>query len=137
MVSVRGKRYASSGKNGKACKRTRVIPFQCPDTACDLSCGCEWLRMRQTESPQVAIHAAKCTKSDGGSRDSANMTSKLGVSFHSDKKRECKGMGKRIYGIISFACRIPHPHADYAYRLYGILDLVFDIHIIMSYFQHI
>ena len=31
----------------------------CPDTACDLSCGCEWLRMRQTESLQVAIHAAK------------------------------------------------------------------------------
>ena len=31
----------------------------CPDTACDLSCGCEWLRMRQTESLHVAIHAAK------------------------------------------------------------------------------
>ena len=31
----------------------------CPDTACDLSCGCEWLHMRQTESLQVAIHAAK------------------------------------------------------------------------------
>ena len=31
------------------------------------SCGYEWLRMRQTESLQVAIHAAKGTKSDGGS----------------------------------------------------------------------
>ena len=57
-VSISGMRYALSGKNGKACKRTRVIPL-CPDTACDLSCGCEWLRMRQTESLQVAIHAAK------------------------------------------------------------------------------
>ena len=64
-VSVSGMRYALSGKNGKACKRTRVIP--CPDTACDLLCGCEWQRMRQTESLHVAIHAAKGTKSDGGS----------------------------------------------------------------------
>ena len=46
-----------------------------------------------------------------------NMTSELGVSFHSDKKRECKRMGKRIYGIRSFAYRIPHPHAATASRL--------------------
>ena len=26
-------------------------------------------------------------------RESVNMTSELGVSFHSDKKRECKRMG--------------------------------------------
>ena len=39
----------------------------CQDTALDLSCGCEWLRMRQTESLQVAIHTAKVTKSDDGS----------------------------------------------------------------------
>ena len=39
----------------------------CPDTACDLSCGCEWLHMRQTESLQVAIHGAKGTTSDGAS----------------------------------------------------------------------
>ena len=39
----------------------------CPDTACDLSCGCEWLHMRQTELLQVAIRAAKGTESDGGS----------------------------------------------------------------------
>ena len=59
----------------------------CPDTACDLSCGCERLRMRQTESLHVG------TKSDGGSwGKSVNMTSELGVSFHSDKKRECKRM---------------------------------------------
>ena len=32
-----------------------------------LACGCEWLRMRQTESLHVAIHAAKGTQSDGGS----------------------------------------------------------------------
>ena len=38
-----------------------------PDTACDVSCGCDCLRMRQTESLQVPIHAAKGTKSDGGS----------------------------------------------------------------------
>ena len=48
---------------------------------------------------------------------SVNMTSELGVSFHSDKKRECKRMGKRIYGIRSFAYRIPHPHAATASRL--------------------
>ena len=38
-----------------------------PDTACDLSCGCEWLRMRQTESLHVAIQAQKGTQLDGGS----------------------------------------------------------------------
>ena len=48
---------------------------------------------------------------------SVNMTSKLGVSFHSDKKRECKRMGKRIYGIRPYAYRIPHPHAAAACRL--------------------
>ena len=106
---IRGKRkwHALSGKNGKACKRTRVIPYRptavCPDTACDLSCGCEWLRMRQTESLHVAIHAAKGTKSDGGSWGIREyiMTSYLGVSFHSDKKRECRRMAKRMYVIRS------------------------------------
>ena len=39
---------------------------------------------------------------------SVNMTSELGVSFHSEKKRECKRMGNRMYGIRSFAYRIPH-----------------------------
>ena len=29
-------------------------------------------------------------------RESVNMTSDLGVSFHSDKKRECKRKGKRM-----------------------------------------
>ena len=47
---------------------------------------------------------------------SVNMTSEFGVSFHSVKKRECKRMGKRVYGIISFAYRIPHPHAAAACR---------------------
>ena len=73
--------------------------------------------MRPTESLHVAIHAAKDTKSDGGSWESVNMTSELGVSFQSEKKRECKRMGKRIYGIRSFAYRIPHPHAAAACRL--------------------
>ena len=50
-------------------------------------------------------------------RESVNMPSELGVSFHSDKKRECKRKGKRIYGIRSFAYRIPHPHAAAACRL--------------------
>ena len=56
---------------------------------------------------------------------SVNMTPELGVSFHSVKKRECKRMGKRIYGIRSFAYRIrmPQPQAAYAYRVYGILAL--------------
>ena len=56
-------------------------------------------------------------------RESVNMTSKLGVSFHSDKTRECKRKGKRIYGIRSFAYRIRmlQTHAAYAYRVYGIL----------------
>ena len=49
--------------------------------------------------------------------ESVNMTSYLGVSFHSDKKRECKRMGKRMYGIRSFAYRIPHPQAAAACRL--------------------
>ena len=49
-----------------------------------MSCGFEWLRMRQTESLRVAIHGQKSTKSDGGSWGSVNMTSELGVSFHSD-----------------------------------------------------
>ena len=48
---------------------------------------------------------------------SVNMTSELGVSFHSEKKRECKRMGNRMYGIRSFAYRIPHPHAAAASRL--------------------
>ena len=53
--------------------------------------------------------------------ESMNTTSELGVSFQSDKKRECKRMGKRIYGIRSFAYRIrmPQPHA--AYLVYRIL----------------
>ena len=56
---------------------------------------------------------------------SVNMTSELGVSFHSDKKREYKRMGKRVYGIRSFAYRIrmPQPQAAYAYRVYRILAL--------------
>ncbi len=55
-VSGSGMRYALYGKNGKACKRTRVIPYV---RICDLSCGCEWLRMRQTESLHVSINVAK------------------------------------------------------------------------------
>ena len=55
--------------------------------------------------------------------ESVNMTSWFGVSFHSHKKRECKRMGKRMYGIRSFAYRIPQPQAAYAYRVYGILAL--------------
>ena len=39
----------------------------CPDTTCGWSCGCEWLRMRRTESLHVAIHAEKSTKSEVGS----------------------------------------------------------------------
>ena len=60
---------AKMEKHGKACKRTTADEGDsiCPDTACDLSCCCEWLCMRQTESRHVAIHAAKGTKSDGGS----------------------------------------------------------------------
>ena len=73
--------------------------------------------MRQTESLQVAIHAAKGTNRMAEVGGSMNMTSELGASFHSDKKRECKRMGKRIYGIISFAYRVPHPHAADACRL--------------------
>ena len=49
--------------------------------------------------------------------NSVNLTSELGISFHLHKKRECKRMDKRIYGIRSFAYRIPHPHAAAASRL--------------------
>ena len=51
-------------------------------------------------------------------RESVKMTSELGVSFHSDKKREFKRKDKRIYGIISFAYRIrmPQPHTASACR---------------------
>ena len=73
--------------------------------------------MRQTESLQVAIRAAKVQNRMAEVGKSVNMTSELGVSFHSDKKRECKRMGKLIYGIRSFAYRIPHPHAANACRL--------------------
>ena len=45
------------------------------------------------------------------------MTSYLGVSFHSDKKREGKRVDKRMYGIRPFEYRIPHPHAAAACRL--------------------
>ena len=48
---------------------------------------------------------------------SVNMTSELGVSFHSDKKREYKRMGRCIYGIRSFAYRIPHAAAACRLRL--------------------
>ena len=72
--------------------------------------------MRQTESLQVAIHAAKGTKSDGGSWGIREYDVIVGC-FLSDKKRECKRMGKRMYGIISFAYRIPYPHAAAASRL--------------------
>ena len=78
--------------------------------------------MRQTESLQVAIHAATGTKSDGGSWEIREYDVRVGVSFHSEKKRECKRMGNRMYGIRSFAYRMPQPHA--AYRVYGILALI-------------
>ena len=73
--------------------------------------------MRQTESLHVAIHAAKGTNRMAEVGESVNITSCVGVSFHSDKKRECTRMGKRMYGIRSFAYRIPHPHAAAASRL--------------------
>ena len=73
--------------------------------------------MRQTESLQVAIHAAKGTKSDGGSWGIREYDVIVGFAFHSHKKRECKRIGKRMYGIRSFAYRIPHPHAAAASRL--------------------
>ena len=57
-VSVSGMRYALSGKNGKACKRTRVIPYvrirHAIYRAAANGCVCG-----KTESLQVAIHAAK------------------------------------------------------------------------------
>ena len=73
-----------------------------PDTACDLSCGGEWLRMRFMRQ-KVQNRMAEVG-------ESVNMKSYLGVSFHSDNTRDCKRMGKRMYGIRSFAYRIPHPH---------------------------
>ena len=90
-------RYALCGKNGKAWQRTRVIPYLRPDTACDLSCGCEWLRMRQTESLHVAIHRQKVQNLMAEVGESVNMTSELGVSFHSDnyaKKQNIDGKNR-------------------------------------------
>ena len=57
---------------------------------------------------------------------SVNMTSYLGVSFHSDKKRENKRMGKRRcmesdHSHTAYRIRMPQPQAAYAYRVYGIL----------------
>ena len=55
---------------------------------------------------------------------SVNMTSELGVSFHSDKKRECNRMGKRMeagHSHTEYRIRMPQPQAAYAYRVYGIL----------------
>ena len=61
---------------------------------------------------------------------SVNMTSELGVSFHSEKKRECKRMGNRIqlymesdHSHTAYRIRMPQPQAAYAYRVYGILAL--------------
>ena len=54
--------------------------------------------------------------------ESVNMTSYLGVSFHSDKKRECKRMGKRRplcmesdHSHTAYHIRMPQPQAVYAY----------------------
>ena len=65
----------------------------CPDTACDLSCGCDWLRMRQTESLQVAIHAAKGTKSDGGSLEIREYDVRVGcfLSLRQEKRVQTHG----------------------------------------------
>ena len=64
-----------------------------PDTACDLSCGCEWLRMRQTESLQVAIHAATGTKSDGGSWEIREYDVRVGgfLSLRKEKRVQTHG----------------------------------------------
>ena len=63
------------------------------DTACDLSYGCDWLRMRQTESLQVAIHAAKGTKSDGGSWEIREYDVRVGcfLSLRQEKRVQTHG----------------------------------------------
>ena len=65
----------------------------CPDTACDLSCGCEWLHMRQTESLQVAIHAATGTKSDGESWEIREYDVRVGcfLSLRKEKRVQTHG----------------------------------------------
>ena len=47
---------------------------------------------------------------------SVNMTLELAVSFHSDKKRECKRNGKRMesdHSHTAYRIRMPQPHAAY------------------------
>ena len=50
--------------------------------------------------------------------ESVNMTSEFGVSFHSDKKIECKRIGKRIesdHSHTAYRISMPQPHVAYAY----------------------
>ena len=77
--------------------------------------------MRQTESLQVAIHAAKGTKSDGGSWEIREYDVRVGCFLSLRQEKRVKTHGQTY--IRSFAYRIPHPHAAYAYRVYGILAL--------------
>ena len=103
-------RYALSGKNGKACKRTRVIPYvRIRHAIFRLAAnGCVCVKLNRSRERFMRQKAQNRMAEVG---KSVNMTSYLGVSFHSDKERECKRMGKRMYGIRSFAYRIPHSHA--------------------------
>ena len=54
--------------------------------------------MRQTESLHVAIHAAKGTNRMAEVGESVNITSELGVAFHSDAKKQI-ATGKTDYFV--------------------------------------
>ena len=72
---------------------------------CDVSCGCECLPMRQTESLHVAIHAPKGTKSDGGSWESMNMTSEFTQTTMPKKSKISTGNTEQLIELVR-----EHPH---------------------------
>ncbi len=83
-------RYRPYGNYGKACKRTRVIPPLCPDTAMRFVVRLRMAAMRQKVQHRMAEVG-----------ESVNMTSELGVSFHSDnyaKKQNIDGKNRTLCG---------------------------------------
>ena len=83
--------------------------------------------MRQTELLEVAIHAAKCTKSHGGSWELREFDVRVG-HFLSLTQEKSVNAWINVYFYMesdhshtAYRIRMPQPQAAYAYRVYGIL----------------
>ena len=81
--------------------------------------------MRQTESLQVAIHAAKGIKSDSGSWEIREYDVRVGC-FLSLRKEESANAWVIVcmesdHSHTAYRIRMPQPQSAYAYRVYGIL----------------